>query len=392
MPSDTPSRGAGDKAASIIPPGATIGIIGGGQLGRMTALAAAELGYRTHVFCPEGDAPAVHVTDRATRAPYTDMGALARFAESVDVATFEFENIPHEPVKVLAEHVPVRPGWTALKTAQDRALEKAFVQSLGIGTAAFREARTADDVRHAVAEIGFPAIVKTCRLGYDGKGQARIEREADIGAAWAALGTDHAIVEAVVDFACEISVIVARGLDGREAIFDVTENRHVDHILDTTIVPARVSPAVLEVAADIAGRIAAALDLVGLLAAEMFVTRSGEVLVNEIAPRPHNSGHWTLDACETSQFEQLVRAITGLPLGSTRRFADAEMKNLIGEAVNKWVEFVSEPGVKVHLYGKAEARPGRKMGHVTRLLPSTGGDGGSRPGTGRDRASGPQDR
>lgn len=361
----------------MIVPGSTIGIIGGGQLGRMTALAAARLGYRCHVFCPDEDGPAVQVA-AATIAAYDDARALAEFAGTVDVVTFEFENIPTASLRVLADHVLVRPGWKILETAQDRRAEKTFFQSIGSGVADWQAVSGTDDLARAVARIGRPSVLKTARLGYDGKGQVRIGPNTDLAEAWAAVGGQESILESFIEFEREISVIVARGSDGSSACFDVVENRHHNHILDVTTAPAQIDPGLAEQAADIARRAAAALDLVGLLAVEMFVTRNGGLLVNEMAPRPHNSGHWTMDACQTDQFEQLVRAICGLPLGSPERHSDAVMTNLIGADAEHWLSILQEPGTHLHLYGKTVARPGRKMGHVTRLAPRTSVRDGSR--------------
>ncbi|HUH83855.1 MAG TPA: 5-(carboxyamino)imidazole ribonucleotide synthase [Stellaceae bacterium] len=353
----------------LIAPGATIGILGGGQLGRMTALAAAELGYRTHVFCPEGDSPAKQVTALATTAPYDDRAALARFAAAVDVVTFEFENVPADTAEVLAGRKPVRPAPNALRIAQDRLKEKDFLRSIDVATTPYREVASADALARAARDLGPGSVLKTVRGGYDGKGQQTIRADGDLAAAWAALGAGTGILESFVRFTCEISVIVARGLDGEMATYVPVENRHVHHILDTTIAPARVTAEVAGRAEAVARHVAERLDLVGVLGVEMFVTETGEVLVNELAPRPHNSGHWTIDACRTSQFEQLVRAICGLPLGSPERHSDAVMKNLIGADVEKWRNFINEPGAKLHLYGKGAPLPGRKMGHVTRLMP-----------------------
>jgi len=358
-------------AASPLPPGSTIGILGGGQLGRMTALAAANFGYRVHIFCPEAGAPASQVSAATTVAAYDDAAALDAFAGAVDVVTFEFENVPAETVERLAARVPVRPGWRALHMAQDRLREKTFLAELGIAVAPFRRIDSPATLARAVAELGPPAVLKTARFGYDGKGQVKIDAGADPAGAWRAFGADLGILEAYVEFAREISVVVARGMGGETASYVPVENRHVHHILDTTVAPAPIAKPVAHRAQAVAGRIAEALDLVGLLAVEMFETRSGELLVNEIAPRPHNSGHWTIDACHVSQFEQFVRAVAGLPLGSPERHSDAVMKNLIGDDIDEWPKLVAEPGARLHLYGKAEARPGRKMGHVTRLKPRT---------------------
>lgn len=356
------------KKHGAIAPGATIGMLGGGQLGRMAALAAASLGYKVHVLTPERDSPAEQVCAAVTIADYTDPAALDAFAAAVDVVTYEFENVPVEAAERLAETVPVRPGVEALRVAQDRLREKEFAANLGIGTAPFRAVGAADELAAAIAAIGIPAVLKTRRMGYDGKGQVKITADTDPTEAWAAIGGKPAILEGFVRFTLEISVIVARGVDGQTLCYPPVENRHVNHILDTTIVPAAIPPALAAEAEDIARRMAEALDLVGLLAVELFVTEDGRVLMNEIAPRPHNSGHWTMDACVTSQFEQMIRAVCGLPLGSVERFGDAEMKNLIGDQAHDWAAILADPTAKLHLYGKAEARPGRKMGHVNRLI------------------------
>ena len=353
----------------MISPGGTIGILGGGQLGRMIALAAAALGYRSHIFCPEPDSPAMQVTPSATLAAYDNEEALARFAAAVDIVTFEFENVPAETAEFLALRKPVRPGPEALRIGQDRVREKQFLNSIGAPTTAFREVASASDLMGAVGELGPRSILKTARWGYDGKGQQAIDAGSDLEAAWKNLGAGAGILEAYVDFAREISVIIARGADAIDATYVPVENRHVNHILDTSIAPAAIDPALAARSEGMARDIAARLDLIGLLAVEMFVTKSGELLVNELAPRPHNSGHWTIDACITSQFEQLVRAICGLPLGSTERHSDAVMTNLIGGDVVKWRAALDDPNTKLHLYGKTSAPPGRKMGHVTKLLP-----------------------
>lgn len=352
-----------------LPPGSTIGIVGGGQLGRMAALAAARLGYRCHIFTPEADSPAAQVSTAATVAEYDDERALTAFAQAVDVVTFEFENIPSASVKLLAKRVPVRPGWNVLETAQDRLAEKRFFNSMGIATAPWRAVDGPAVLALAVEQLGRPSILKTTRLGYDGKGQVKIDDATDLAAAWALMGDGVGVLEGFVDFVCEISVIVARGVDGAWACFDAVENRHANHILDLTIAPAAISPALAKEAQAIAHRAAEALDLVGLLAVEMFVTRDGRILVNEMAPRPHNSGHWTMDACVTDQFEQFIRAVCALPLGSPERHSNAVMKNLIGADCDRWLELLHDPAAKLHLYGKAEPRPGRKMGHVTTLQP-----------------------
>lgn len=362
------------KTDAAVPPGGRIGILGGGQLARMTVLAAARLGYSCHVYCPEPGAPAAAVSAAATVAPYTDADAVKAFGRSVDVVTLDFENIPIEPVRGLAELVPVRPGAHVLAVAQDRLDEKDFANRAGGATTRYAPVEDADSLSRAVGEIGLPAILKTRRLGYDGKGQRRLGSGDGLAEIWAGMATDAAILEAVVPFRCEVSVIVARGLDGATASFDVVENRHANHILDRTIAPAAVSPEVAASARAVAERLATALEVVGLLAVEMFVTEDDVVLVNEIAPRPHNSGHWTIDACQTSQFEQLIRAICGLPLGATARLCDAEMQNLLGTDVNDWARYLEMPDARLHLYGKTDPRPGRKMGHVTFLRASPLGE------------------
>ncbi len=359
---------------SALAPGATIGILGGGQLGRMLALAAAQMGYRTHVFCPEADNPAAQVATDATFADYADEKALAAFAAKVDVVTYEFENVPAATAAFLEKHKLVRPSWRALEIAQDRIKEKTFFADIGVGTPPWRAINIEAELRIAIAEIGLPAVLKTARLGYDGKGQAKILRPEDIANAWKSIGGDNAkphsdggafaVLEGFVDFACEVSVIVARGCDGVVQAFEPAENIHTNHILDTSTVPARVPPATVFSAVAAAGLAATKLELVGLLAVEFFVTKDGDVLANEMAPRPHNSGHWTMNACATDQFQQMVRAVCGLPLVDPSRFADATMKNLIGDDVNALSADMANPNAHVHLYGKAEARAGRKMGHV----------------------------
>ncbi len=352
----------------MIEPGGVIGILGGGQLGRMTALAAANLGYRCHIFCPEANSPAMQVSSRATVADYDDAAALARFADAVDVVTFEFENVPATAAAVLAKHRAVHPRPEILQICQDRVKEKDFLRAHGVGTTDYRKITNTTDLTEALSTLG-ASILKTARWGYDGKGQIALKPGDDATAAWARLKTDEAILEARVDFACEISAVLARGIDGAIASYVPVENRHTDGILANTVAPAAIAPSLAARADDIARRIAVALGLVGVLAVEMFVTKSGDVLVNELAPRPHNSGHWTIDACVASQFEQLVRAVCGLPLGSTERYCDAVMTNLIGADVAMWRDAVAEPNAKLHLYGKVDALPGRKMGHVTRLKP-----------------------
>jgi 5-(carboxyamino)imidazole ribonucleotide synthase len=353
-----------------LPPNATIGIVGGGQLGRMSAMAAARLGYRCHILTPEPDSPAAQVAHAVTLGDYEDIRVLRGFAEAVDVVTFEFENVSAEGLEVLAAIRPVRPAPSVLRISQDRVAEKSFLNDAGVPTAPWAEVNSRAELKEAAARIGLPAVLKTTRLGYDGKGQALLRGPAELDIAWELLHPKPLILEGFVDYTCEISVVAARGMDGTVATFDTVENRHREHILDLTLAPARVSDAVAQEAQRIANRVAEALDLVGLLAVEMFVDRAGRVLANEIAPRPHNSGHWTIDACPASQFELHIRAVAGLPLPEASRHSDAVMKNLVGpEETALWPEILRTPGLIPHLYGKAEARVGRKMGHVTRLFP-----------------------
>lgn len=351
-------------------PNATIGIVGGGQLGRMSALAAARLGYRCHILTPEDDSPAAQVSAQVTIGDYEDRATLWAFAASVDVVTFEFENISAQGIDLLASLRPVRPAPPILRICQDRIAEKRFLSEVGARTAPWAEISEQAELTHAAARLGYPCVLKTTRLGYDGKGQALLRGPDDVAAAYAELSPKPLILESFVDFAQEVSVIVARGADGTISAFDTVENRHRDHILDMTLAPAPVTEATAGAARSVALRIAESLDLVGLLAVEMFVADAGHVLVNEIAPRPHNSGHWTIDACPASQFEMHIRAVAGLPLPPAMRHSDAVMKNLVGpEEAALWPEVLAFPGLIPHLYGKAEARPGRKMGHITRLFP-----------------------
>ena len=361
-----------DYPEGPLPPGSVIGILGGGQLGRMTALAAARFGYRCHVFTPESDAPAAQVSWRTTVADWRDEQALAAFGAACDVVTYEFENIPAIAAASVARHARLRPGADVLATCQDRISEKRFLGAIGAPTARWMAAEDAAGLQRAVAEIGCPSVLKSTRLGYDGKGQVAIGPDTDVDAAWSemtAAAGSIGIVEAWVDFALEISVLVARSVGGDVATYVPVENRHENHVLRRTIAPARIGAAVAEGADDIARRTAERLDLIGVLAVEMFVGADGTLLVNELAPRPHNSGHWTIDACAVSQFEQCVRAIAGLPLGPTHRHADAVMENLLGSEIDRWLELTCDPDARLHVYGKREARPGRKMGHVTRLIP-----------------------
>lgn len=354
---------------TVVAPGKTIGILGDGQLGRMLAIAAAEMGYMTHIYGQDANAPAVQVATRATIAPYTDKSALRKFATDVDVVTLEFENIPVETLNFLEPIVPVRPGRKVLEITQDRHIEKSFLNSLGIPTAQFANVESLAELSDAVERIGTPSILKTRRLGYDGKGQFKIDKATQIDEAWQAIGEQPAILEGFVPFELEISVIVARGLNGDIQTYVPVENRHKNHILDITLAPADILNAVSDHAMELAHKIADSLDLIGLIAVEMFVSPDGTVLVNELAPRPHNSGHWTIEACATSQFRQSIRAAAGLPLGSADRHSNAVMWNLIGDDIDHWDEIVARDDMSLHLYGKAEARPGRKMGHITRLFP-----------------------
>ncbi|MEP0320751.1 5-(carboxyamino)imidazole ribonucleotide synthase [Bauldia litoralis] len=354
-----------------IKPGMIVGILGGGQLGRMLALAAAELGLSCHIYCPDTKSPAFAVSAARTIAPYDDESALAAFAGAVDVVTFEFENIPVETLRFLAEKVAVFPGPGSLAPTQDRLTEKTLITDLGIPVPAFAVVAEQADIYSALAKTGRPAILKTRRLGYDGKGQAAIRAGDDPVGAWRVIGQAPAVLESLVPFEREVSVILARGRDGATAAYDVVENVHKDGILSTSTVPASIPAELTGEAVSIAQRIAEALDHVGVLAVEMFVMSGGgpRLLVNEIAPRVHNSGHWTTDACLCSQFEQHIRAIAGWPLGSIERHSDTVMTNLIGDEVAEWPTLAAEAGARPHLYGKAEARPGRKMGHVNRITP-----------------------
>jgi 5-(carboxyamino)imidazole ribonucleotide synthase len=353
----------------MLSPGATIGILGGGQLGRMTALAAARLGYRTHIFATEADSPGSQVTPLVTIGRFDDAEALRRFAATVDVVTYETENIPLDTVCAILPIRPVLPGVDVLRVTQDRLLEKDFIRSIGVETAPYQAIDGVAALAAALRALDGRAILKSVRMGYDGKGQVAVDRRSDPAVAWRQMAGEQGILEGFVDFRCEVSVIVARGRDGSVAAYPVVENHHANHILDRTIAPARVAPAIAAAAEAAALGITHALDVTGLLAVEMFVTRDDRVLVNELAPRPHNSGHWTMDACYTGQFEQLVRAITGLPLGRTDRHSDAEMRNLIGQEVETWASWLDQPRTKLHLYGKKDAPAGRKMGHVTTLKP-----------------------
>ena len=371
-----PANGA---TTEPIAPNGVIGILGGGQLGRMLSVAAARLGLKTHIFCPDSDAPAYDVAATKTIAAYDDRAALTAFARAVDVVTYEFENVPADAVACLIEAgVDVRPGARALEIAQDRLFEKNFVNQIGANTALYHAVEDLASLNEGLTKIGRPAILKTRRLGYDGKGQTRItDADTDLhGAyekaiefAWAEVGAAPSILESFVPFECEISVIAARSANGEIRQFDPAENVHVDGILKTSTAPASVSAETKQEAADVTAKILTELDYVGVIGVEFFVHKNGHVVVNEFAPRVHNSGHWTLDACPISQFEQHIRAVAGWPLGDPARHSDAVMENLIGEETNGWRDIAKEPNACLHLYGKAEARPGRKMGHVTRVFP-----------------------
>lgn len=363
----------------VIAPGKTIGILGGGQLGRMFAIAARRMGYRVHALDPEPDCPTGQVADVEWSAPYDDIDTARALARSVDVVTFEFENIPYETLQAVAEIVPVHPGPLVLDTTRHRLREKTFLATHGFPVARHRAVSSLQDLVDALSSLGTPAILKTATFGYDGKGQSRIGRLEDAASAWdnlgRALGGTMGVLEAFVPFTRELSVVVARGIGGQVRCFDVVENVHVDHILDLSIAPARIGEATRKAATDLAIAIAKSLDLVGLLAVELFHvedgTPEGKLIVNELAPRPHNSGHFSLDACVTSQFEQQLRAVCHLPLGDVAMYRPAAMVNLLGDlwqsGVPRWDSALSDPRVKLHLYGKTEARPGRKMGHLTVL-------------------------
>ncbi len=356
-----------------LPPGSTIGILGGGQLGRMLAVAASRLGLKTHIYSDEPGCPAFDVCAARTVAGYDDEDALLRFAGAVDVVTCEFENVPAKALETAGREASVYPPARAFAVAQDRLEEKEFLRGLGIPVAPFAAVGSRDELDIALKGIGFPALLKTRRFGYDGKGQVVIRSEKDADAALAAIGNVPAILEGMLLFEREISIIAVRGRDGAMRYYDPSENVHQDGILAVSKVPAPAGAACIYAAREIAATIAGALDYVGVLCVELFQQGDGEssLVVNEIAPRVHNSGHWTLDACAVSQFENHIRAIAGWPLGDPARHSDVVMTNLIGAEANRWPEFAAAPDTCLHLYGKAEARPGRKMGHLTRLHPKT---------------------
>ena len=355
------------EAQAPLQPGAVIGILGGGQLGRMLSVAASRLGFKTCIFEPAGDCPASHVSNYHFCAEYSDEAALRRFAEAVDVVTYEFENIPAAALDAIEALRPVRPGRRALEVSQDRLTEKDFLAGLGLTVAPYHAVDDAAGLEAALAAIGAPAILKTRRLGYDGKGQARIMAPDQAGAALADMQGAPAILEGFVPFEREVSIIAARGLAGAVVCYDPGENVHADGILRRTTLPATLSPGQQTEAALIAGRILSALDYVGVMGVELFVAPQG-LVVNEIAPRVHNSGHWTQAGCAVDQFEQHIRAVAGWPLGDGRRHVDVVMENLIGDDLQRLPELAQSTDLQIHLYGKAEARPGRKMGHVNRII------------------------
>lgn len=353
--------------SEVLQTGATIGILGGGQLGRMLSVAASRLGFRAHIFEPGANPPAGDVAHRVTTAPYEDHAALAEFAASVDVITYEFENIPTKALDVLEQHRPIRPDREALRISQDRLTEKEFLQGLGLTTAPYANITDAASLDAAIATIGTPAILKTRRFGYDGKGQALLKTPDDATAALAAMAGAPSVLEGFVDFTTEVSVIAARGLNGDVACFDPGENVHLNGILHSTTVPARLSAAQQMDAVLLAAKILNALDYVGVLGVELFVTPQG-MIVNEIAPRVHNSGHWTQNGCCVDQFEQHIRALAGWPLGDGKRHGDVVMENLIGDDMDRIASLAKDPDTALHLYGKADIKAGRKMGHINRVV------------------------
>lgn len=353
----------------MLQPGSRIGILGGGQLGRMLAMAAARLGFDTHIFTPEENSPAARAAARTLVAPYADLDAVARFAAGVDVVTYEFENVPVATARKAGEHASLRPGVKALEVCQDRVTEKRFVNAAGIATTPWRAVASADEARDAVAVLGVPCVLKTCRMGYDGKGQQVIREAASAAAAFAGLGGVPCILEAFAPFEREVSVVAARGMDGSVQAYPLAQNHHEGGILRTSIAPAPGADALKGEALRIATAILEGLDYVGVLGVELFAMPGGGLWVNEIAPRVHNTGHWTMDACAVSQFEQHIRAVAGWTLGDPAPHSAARMDNLIGDDVKRWQALAAEPGACLHLYGKGEARAGRKMGHVNRLSP-----------------------
>lgn len=356
---------------SVFLPGSTIGVMGSGQLGRMFAIAARRMGYRIHTFSPDRNTPTGQVADLEVCAEYSDETAVRAFAKAVDVLTFEFENVPVQSVEWASEHCVVRPSGRVLHLCQHRLREKEFLRNSGLPLADFAPVNSLSDLEAGVVRLGVPSVLKTAAFGYDGKGQHKIVRESDLAQIWAKLAGQPAVLEAWVPFEIEVSILVARGIDGATKVYPVCENEHANHVLDLTLVPARIPSEVAEHAREIAVRAAVALDLVGLLAVEMFLLPGGKLLINELAPRPHNSGHFSFDASVTSQFEQQLRAVCGLPLGSTELLRPAAMANLLGDVwaggEPDWAAAAALPEVKIHLYGKAEPRAGRKMGHLVAL-------------------------
>jgi len=354
--------------ARIFLPGSTVGVMGGGQLGRMFAIAARRMGYRVHTFSADEDSPTGQLADREVAASYDDAAAVRDFARGVDVLTFEFENIPFQSVEWAAEHCEVRPAGRVLHVCQHRLREKQFLAAEGLPLPAFAHVTGEGELREAIAKVGTPAVLKTASFGYDGKGQRKVEPGADLANMWSSFAGQQAVLEAWVPYEKEISVVVARGVDGETVTYPVCENAHAHHILDVTIVPANLPAEVADRARALAVRVAEKLELVGLLAVEMFLLPDGAILINELAPRPHNSGHFSFDACITSQFEQQLRAVCGLPLGSTELLRPVAMANLLGDlwagGEPDWSAAAAFPEVKLHLYGKAVAKPGRKMGHL----------------------------
>ena len=355
----------------VIAPGAALGVLGSGQLGRMFAIAARRMGYRVHTFSPDDDTPTGQVADVEVTASYDDLDALRAFARHVDVVTFEFENVPIEAIDAIEQSTPVRPSGVALHTAQQRAREKTFLADRGIPTAPFMAAATLDELWNAVAQVGSPSVIKTAAFGYDGKGQHKVATPADVEHIWTAIGHQEAVVEKFINLQAELSIVAARALNGEVVEYVPFENRHRNHILDLTTAPAVIAPEVAKQAAEITRTILEELQYVGVLCVEFFLSTDGELLVNELAPRPHNSGHLTFDAAVTSQFEQQVRAICGLPLGSPELLRPAAMVNLLGElwidGEPNWAAAARFADVKLHLYGKDDPRPGRKMGHLTAM-------------------------
>ncbi|MDP8983387.1 MAG: 5-(carboxyamino)imidazole ribonucleotide synthase [Acidobacteriota bacterium] len=358
-----------------IPPGATIGVLGSGQLGRMFTIAARRMGYRVHTFSPDMDTPTGQVADVEVQAAYDDLDRVSEFASNVSVVTFEFENVPTATAEAAERCAPVRPSGGILHITQQRIREKEFLTKAGLPLTPYREVHSVDELKRALAELGTPAVLKTAAFGYDGKGQFRVGSLEQADEAWKANGEQAAVLEAYIDFERELSVVAARGMDGEFVHYGLMENEHQRHILDVTLAPARIPERVSRDAVEIARTVLEKLEVVGVLCTEFFLTRDGRLLINELAPRPHNSGHLTIDACVTSQFEQQLRAVCGLPLGSTRVHRPAAMANLLGDLWERgdpdFAAACAFPDVKLHLYGKLEPRPGRKMGHLTALA----GDG-----------------